>query len=241
MTINTPFYASYLSFCQEKRCCCLCSARMSPLRSQNTQEPAAGAIPGVAVPPNNATAPAAGGLPGPAPGTAGPHRYDLANKLDPTVDSQHGGTQILGPGIHGQSVPANTAGVSHAHAHGQQVSAHDGTAAPLNSYAPGAIDPSVNARNGNYVAGTHARGDHVGGQQAGNLANTQVQPGSTVNPAHTQLQPGSTTTSHAASSLYQPGPAPNTAGPHRHDILNKLDPTVQHKAVQQATQQYRTS
>jgi len=30
------------------------------------------------------------GLPGPAPNTAGPHRSDLLNKLDPRVDSKTG-------------------------------------------------------------------------------------------------------------------------------------------------------
>ncbi|KHO01503.1 uncharacterized protein MAM_00504 [Metarhizium album ARSEF 1941] len=40
-----------------------------------------------------------GDLPGPAPHTAGPHRHDILNKLDPTVDSRSGGAQILGPGV----------------------------------------------------------------------------------------------------------------------------------------------
>lgn len=199
------------------------------LRSQNTQKPA---IPGVAAPP-------AAGLPGPAPGTAGPHRYDFANKLDPTVDSQHGGTQILGPGTQGHSAPANAAGISHTH--GQQVNPHDGTAAPPNSYATSGIDPRIDSRHGNTIAGTQAYGNNVPGQHTGNLANPQVQPGGTINPASTQAQPGHPTTSHTAPNLYKPGPAPNTAGPHRHDIMNKLDPSVQHKEVEQATQQYRTS
>lgn len=49
------------------------------------------------------TAGAQGGLnqPGPAPGPAGPHLHDtcIINKLDPTVDSQTGGDQVLASGM----------------------------------------------------------------------------------------------------------------------------------------------
>lgn len=178
---------------------------MSPLRSQNAQnvqtaqQPVAGAVPGAGVPTNNAAAPAAGGLPGPAPNTAGPHRHDIANKLDPTVDSQHSGTQILGPGIHGQSARADSAGAIHAH--GQQAGVHDGIAAPHNSYAANTIDPRVDSRQANLASGTQAHGGLAG---TGNLANPQAQPSSNFNPAQAQLQPAATTTSHAASHLYKP-------------------------------------
>jgi len=62
-------------------------------------------------------------LPGPAPNTAGPHRSDAMNKLDPTVDSQSGGTQVLGPGINATSAQGRGSGYDHAapgshHTHG---------------------------------------------------------------------------------------------------------------------------
>lgn len=60
------------------------------------------AAPGTSIPAQTAGAPGQpairNDLPGPAPNTAGPHRHDVLNKLDPTVDSQSGGAQVLGPG-----------------------------------------------------------------------------------------------------------------------------------------------
>ncbi|GJN78721.1 hypothetical protein PLIIFM63780_002230 [Purpureocillium lilacinum] len=50
-------------------------------------------------------------LPGPARHTAGPHKHDILNKLDPTVDSQSGGTQVLAPGIQG-TAGTTTAGTT---------------------------------------------------------------------------------------------------------------------------------
>jgi hypothetical protein len=35
-------------------------------------------------------------LPGPAPNTAGPHKSDLLNKLDPRVDSNQDGSKTIG-------------------------------------------------------------------------------------------------------------------------------------------------
>jgi hypothetical protein len=37
-----------------------------------------------------------GSGPGPAPGTAGPHNSNLANKLDPRVDSDLDGSKTMG-------------------------------------------------------------------------------------------------------------------------------------------------
>lgn len=46
------------------------------------------------------TAGAFGDSTGPAPKTAGPHKYDILNKLDPSVDSKTGTTATgYGPGV----------------------------------------------------------------------------------------------------------------------------------------------
>ena len=94
---------------------------------------------------------ATGAVPGsyPPTSTAGPHRTDLGNKLDPRVDSDRDGSTTLG----------------------------------------------------------QDRTTRTGG-------NTTTAPKATV--------PTTTTTSTAQ----YPGPAPHTAGPHKYDILNKLDPRV---------------
>jgi hypothetical protein len=82
------------------------------------------AAPGVSVPANNRHVGGAKNLPGPAPNTAGPHHQDLLNKLDPTVDAMHGGTQVLGPGINSTSPSTGAARnytLGHVSAHGSHV------------------------------------------------------------------------------------------------------------------------
>ncbi len=66
----------------------------------------------------------AGALPGPAPNTAGPHRYDILNKLDPAVDHKMtSGTTVAGTQPGAVAAPAmagaNGAGVGHG-GHGPQ-------------------------------------------------------------------------------------------------------------------------
>lgn len=105
-----------------------------------------------------------------APNTTGPHKYDILNKLDPTVDSGDG-VQILGHGAKAARQPTTTAA--------NQQPIH------TNTMAPGAVHPSV--------------------EPAGNFR------------AENAVVPG-------------PGPAPNTAGPHSTDMMNKLDPRVANNA-----------
>jgi hypothetical protein len=121
----------------------------------------------------------ASNLPGPAPNTAGPHSNDLLNKLDPTVDSMSGGTQVLGPGInastHGHAPPqTSTARTAHGttgtgprfasqpevgNNYGPQHNAHQapagGPAAPEGTYGPhssrlaNALDPRIDSDRDN--------------------------------------------------------------------------------------------
>lgn len=202
-------------------------------------------------------------LPGPAPNTAGPHRHDILNKLDPTADSQSGGAQILGPGIHGssaQGAPVNGragggqvlgSGINTS-AQGAPVAAQPGVA---NNYGPQHSSQLANALNPR-VDSSQTRGaaaaPGISAQPAtnapqGTYGAHSTQTANTLDPRidanangrgrlGLQGQPGAA----QPGNLTQPGPAPTTAGPHRHDIMNKLDPTVDSKAVAQQAQ-YRTA
>jgi len=133
-------------------------------------------------------------LPGPAPNTAGPHRHDILNKLDPTVDSQSGGAQILGPHAHtsreayapgyGQGAATNAVPVSHnaqtvpqgnmrhaAHQQGAYTTAPvhdvpDGTYGPHSSRIANKLDPRVDSDMDNRGA-AYAQGRHEGMVQGG--------------------------------------------------------------------------
>ncbi|KAJ2979924.1 hypothetical protein NQ176_g2955 [Zarea fungicola] len=206
-------------------------------------------------------------LPGPAPNTAGPHRHDILNKLDPTVDSQSGGVQILGPGVrpsvqssgqgytHGQ--PADVAQSTHHSGalYAPQAGMGNNYGQPLhNSRIANTLDPRVDTT-------THGQGHDFPAQPQGNAMMTSAQTGAAPQGAYGphssrtantmdprvdsdldgRAQMGAHGRMHRSgpSDLIHPGPAPNTAGPHRSDFLNKLDPTVRSKDVVE-TGQYRT-
>ncbi|KHN94087.1 uncharacterized protein MAM_08017 [Metarhizium album ARSEF 1941] len=163
--------------------------------------------------------------PGPAPTTAGPHRHDVINKLDPTVDSQSGGARVLGPGMN--------------------PSAQRGAAAP-NIHEPrhishlaNVLDPRVDStKTGDAVQqGSVAPG--VSGQPPNNAPQGTYGPHSTR--AANALDP-TVDSGYAGDGArpLAPKPAPNTAGPHRTDMMNKLDPTVNSRAAQQQPT-YRTA
>jgi len=184
-------------------------------------------------------------LPGPAPNTAGPHRHDVTNKLDPTVDSHSGGAQILGPGINAsvQGAPAaatppatqTEVGNNYGPQHNSRLanlldprvdSSQTRHAVPSGSAAAPDVSapPATNAPQGTYglhsSRAAHTLDPRVNSHLEGRgCVGLQGQP--------TAVQSGTVT---------QPGPAPTTAGPHRHDIMNKLDPTVNSKAATQQAQ-----
>ncbi|KAH8651281.1 hypothetical protein BX600DRAFT_473315 [Xylariales sp. PMI_506] len=152
---------------------------------------------------------------GPAPTTSGPHRHDLANKLDPRVDSSADkvpvstGTNvhksklanILDPRVDSKLANQSAAvggvgGARHGHAGvvgtGAAATHHGHHHGPARGSHPGAYGPTHGAGAAGYGRpheGTHAR---MGGYEA---------------------SPAS-------------GPASHTAGPHSSNLLNKLDPTV---------------
>jgi len=150
-----------------------------------------------------------GGNNGPAPTTAGPHNNDMLNKVDPRVDSDADGRTNMGMAAYGPG-GANSAASGPA----------SGTAGPHRSNVANKVDPTVDSdadgsRNmgvTNHGPGAHhhhnqnhhghhgATGGGIGGGMGGGIGGG----------------PNSMAT----------GPAPHTAGPHKSDILNKLDPRV---------------
>ncbi|KAK9443739.1 hypothetical protein VB005_03019 [Metarhizium brunneum] len=200
-------------------------------------------------------------LPGPAPHTAGPHRHDILNKLDPTVDSRSGGAQVLGPGIgasRGTYAPSHGQGMTNTAAPGYNaplasgdtaytvpppgVSATapmqnvpEGTYGPHSSRLANTLDPRVDSDlDSGGAAYTHHRqgGVPVANTQGDMYGAQQTQPGNTVDP---NLRGAAAAQGQVPRAVHvggtQPGPAPNTAGPHRTDFMNKLDPNVDSKRV----------
>ena len=190
---------------------------------------------------------------GPAPSTAGHHTHDILNKLDPRVDSTHdhqpmpSATQpvhssklanaldprvdtrsanaavssgLHQPAMHGAAAAPAAGGMHNnfGNTHHRSAGAPEGTYGPHSSRAANAMDPRVDSdmdsvnRHGmrnqsaaigaGYGSGVHGSGAHGAGMGAGTMR-----------------------TSHL------PGPAPNTAGPHKSDLMNKLDPRVDSKGT----------
>jgi hypothetical protein len=254
-------------------------------------------------------------LPGPAPNTAGPHKQDLLNKLDPTVDSMSGGTQVLGPGInpshnqynenltsknakttHGHSTaqPAalnshSGAGVGHTHnqhgSHGLNQNPnyagneYTGSNVTGNSHTlPGSGHANTHSHTAGhglsgglggthnthasqqvpYTENAHTTNTHTGHGLGGNThtghglsSNTHTGPtvggntnhgaslGGHANERSSHLPgQGAHTTIHQGP-VVQPGPATKTAGPHKSNLLNKLDPKVDSKATVSEQREYR--
>lgn len=90
-------------------------------------------------------------LPGPAPFTAGPHRHDIMNKLDPTVDSGTGGMQVLTGGSHNNTAAAGFPGqqpVGQMPAGGGVMGSNNPYGAQHNSRMANALDPRVDFAQG---------------------------------------------------------------------------------------------
>lgn len=133
---------------------------------------------------------------------AGPHSSNLANKLDPRVDSDMDGSRNMGASTHTGVGNTNTVGGG-THA-GNNMGTSTGTtggissstnAGPHNSNLANKADPRVDSD-------LDGRGNRHGAATGGILG---------------------TSGSHATPGS---GTAQNTAGPHNSDTMNKLDPRV---------------
>jgi hypothetical protein len=149
---------------------------------------------------------------GPATTTAGPHGSDMLNKLDPRVDSDADGRTNMGLAAHGPG-GANSARTGPA----------AGTAGPHRSNVANKVDPTVdsNADGGrNMGMAVHGPGGHHHGHHHGHHGATT---GATAGATGGGLVGG---VMGGGPNSMATGPAPTTAGPHKLDILNKLDPRV---------------
>ncbi|KAI1128825.1 hypothetical protein F5Y10DRAFT_291610 [Nemania abortiva] len=126
-----------------------------------------------------------------ATGREGPHQSNMANKLDPRIDSDRSGQRM-----------GNTAGDRFG-------GTAEGVHGPHTSRLANAADPRVDS-------------DRDASRTVGNTYGSSGTYGTTG--AH-----GTHGTTHGTAQLggnYAPGPAPNTAGPHKSDMMNKADPRV---------------
>ncbi|KAK3313191.1 hypothetical protein B0H66DRAFT_569750 [Apodospora peruviana] len=153
-------------------------------------------------------------------GTYGPHKSRIANALDPRVDSDMDST--AGPRAGGSGPMMHGAA-------GGNSAAPEGTYGPHSSRLANALDPRVDSdadRSNHHAGGAGGMtgaGGYVGQQHHGYGAGASSGMTSTHAGGHHNNR-------QAAAALSGPGPAPNTAGPHKSDLLNRLDPTVDSKA-----------
>ncbi|KAL7945295.1 hypothetical protein V8C42DRAFT_322734 [Trichoderma barbatum] len=190
-------------------------------------------------------------LPGPAPFTAGPHRHDIMNKLDPTVDSGTGGMQVL-TGAHNNATAGGMSGqTGQMPAQGGMMGSNNPYGVQHNSRMANALDPRVDFTQGQPGgANYYTKGTNV---VPGNGAAPRHVPEGTYGPHNSRMAnaadpridsdadrhrmggvgagSGTGTNSRPIYPAGVAGPAPTTAGPHRHDILNKLDPSVDSRSA----------
>jgi len=160
---------------------------------------------------------------GPAPTTAGHHRHDILNKLDPRVDS----TRDHQPVSHtGQNIPEGTYGPHRsrlANALDPRVDSDlDSTRAAAGGAGMGAGGGMGGGQPVRMGAGTHAAGYHPNGHGAVGGGGIMGGGGGRAHRGVGGVGAGAPgagmTTTHAAG-----------AGPHQSSLLNKLDPRVDSK------------
>lgn len=168
-------------------------------------------------------------------GQAGPHGSRIANAVDPRVDSDRDGSRNAGAAYNtgtagntlgssgyagNQGVGAGTTGYTTGYTTGTTAGTREGEYGPHGSRTANALDPRVDS-------------DRDASRNAGAAYNTApgTAAGSTFGAGNNMGGTGytsATTGANNATGLGQsgPGPAPNTAGPHKSDMINKLDPRV---------------
>lgn len=180
--------------------------------------------------------------------TAGPHNSDLLNKVDPRVDSDRDGSRNLGlnsntsattgnhpTGLSGSQGTHGTHGTTHLGSSTSGVP--EGTAGPHSSRAANAADPRIDSdldnRGTTGTAGGRSAVGNFGSAGTHTGAHTGAHTGSSGLTGSTGTHTGTHTGAHTGTSgltgstgTHATGPAPNTAGPHKSDMLNKIDPRV---------------
>lgn len=152
----------------------------------------------------------------------GPHNSNLANKADPRIDSDLSGTN--------SAYTAGNAGTGYGGTSGStiQPGTTGSTTTPHNSSLLNKADPRVNTTTTTThtghtgTTGTHATHGHHG--TSGSVAADNH--GARVGPTGSAATGGVGHTGLSSHVTPGSGNAPNTAGPHNSDLLNKVDPRV---------------
>jgi len=159
---------------------------------------------------------------------AGPtgHNSHAANKADPRIDSDRDGRADHTTGA-GLSSTTGTHG-THTGTHGTHTGTTGGLASTGTHGTTGYGNTSTNTgpHDSNLANKADPRvdsdRDHRSNPTSSGLGSNTGAYGSTG----THGTHGTTGSHNVTGGLNNPGPAPNTAGPHSKDILNKVDPRV---------------
>ncbi|GAB1317892.1 hypothetical protein MFIFM68171_08102 [Madurella fahalii] len=164
-------------------------------------------------------------------GTYGPHSSRLANALDPRVDSDlDGSSRMAGAGVGGVGGAGGPAppppGMMGAAASGAPAVGGGGAFGPHSSRTANALDPRVDADTGR----SHHHHQQPGmGMSMGTGTGTGT--GGRMDATHMPAGTGGAPAAAAVPAAAGAGGVSTrqTAGPHRSDLMNKLDPRVDSK------------
>ncbi|KPM37077.1 hypothetical protein AK830_g9505 [Neonectria ditissima] len=158
-------------------------------------------------------------------GTAGHHNSRVANAADPRIDSdldgsnRHQGTHT-GAGGFGSSTTHGTS--AHTGALGSNTGGLGHNTTTHNTHGTSGNTAGLGSSTGGVGHGTTTHETSGLGHNTGGLGHNTTTHNTHGNTAHTGGLGSSTT----AAGGHTSGPAPNTTGPHKSDMLNKLDPRV---------------
>jgi hypothetical protein len=153
-------------------------------------------------------------------GEHGPHSSRIANAADPRVDSDRDGSHNTGAYGSSNTGAYGSSGTTGSGFTGSTATHREGEHGPHSTRTANALDPRVDSdRDGSHNTGTFGTTGHSGVQTGYGVG------GAGSNTSGTTGY-GSNTANTGAYGSSGPGPAPNTAGPHKSDMVNKLDPRV---------------
>lgn len=161
---------------------------------------------------------------------SGPHQSNVANKLDPRVDSDRDGSTTMGRDTYGTQQSTGHGALGG----GGIRSGNTQNAGPHQSNMANKLDPRVDSdRDGSATAGRQGAGYGAGntGTGYGNTTGSGYGAGNTGSGygntgSGAAAGAGSGAGAGSAAGAYGNPASRNTAGPHGSDIANKLDPRV---------------
>jgi len=169
-------------------------------------------------------------------GNTGPHSTNVANKLDPRVDSDRDGSRTVGTGNTYGSTTGNTYGSTTGDTYGSHTGMGTGAShGPHDSGLANRVDPRIDSSTGTTntgytMGGTGAGFSHssTAGPHSSNVAN-KMDPrvDSDMDGSRTYGNTGTYGSNTGSTGMMgSTGTHNTTAGPHKSDMANKLDPRV---------------